>query len=171
MVDKLHHYKLNVVWTGNKGSGTRNYQSYERAHEISAPGKPTIAGSSDPSFRGDKQRWNPEELLLASLSACHKLWYLGLCAQAGVIVTAYEDKAEACMVEESGGAGQFTSVVLKPHVTITESSDRAKALTLHHKAHEMCFIARSVNFLVSHEPVISQENLKTSLQESDNAVS
>lgn len=158
MPDKSHHYKVQVVWTGNKGSGTNSYQSYERAHEISAPGKPTIAGSSDPSFRGDKQRWNPEELLLASLSACHKLWYLGLCAQAGVIVTAYEDQAEAFMVEESNGAGQLTSAVLKPHVTITASSDITKAHALHHKAHEMCFIARSVNFSVSHEPVISQEN-------------
>lgn len=154
MANKLHHYQIQVVWTGNIGSGTKNYQSYERAHEINAPGKPTIAGSSDPSFRGDKQRWNPEELLLASLSACHKLWYLGLCAQAGIVVIAYEDQAEGFMIEEPNGAGQFTAAVLKPHVTIAADADAAKALELHHQAHEMCFIARSVNFPVSNEPVI-----------------
>lgn len=156
MKEKQHHYKIRVVWTGNKGSGTQNYQTYERAHEIIAPDKPIIAGSSDPSFRGDKSRWNPEELLLASLSACHKLWYLGLCAQAGVVVMAYEDNAEGFMTEEASGAGQFTSVVLKPHVTIAAGSDAEKAVELHHKAHEMCFIARSVNFPVLNQPVISK---------------
>lgn len=156
MTDKQHHYKIHVVWTGNTGSGTKNYQSYERAHEIIVPGKPTIAGSSDPAFRGDKHRWNPEELLLASLSTCHKLWYLGLCAQAGIVVLAYEDKAEGFMVEEPSGAGQFTEAVLKPRVTIAAESDVAMAHALHHKAHEMCFIARSVNFPVSNEPVISK---------------
>lgn len=157
MPEKLHHYQIQLVWTGNKGSGTQSYQSYERAHEIRGAGKPTIAGSSDPAFRGDAQRWNPEELLLASLAACHKLWYLGLCAQAGVIVTAYEDKAQATMIEEPSGAGQFNEVVLRPHVTISAVSDATKALALHHKAHEMCFIARSMNFSVLNEPLIMQE--------------
>lgn len=151
-----HFYKIHLVWTGNKGSGTQNYRGYERAHEIMAPGKPTILCSSDPSFRGDKQRWNPEELLLASLAACHKLWYLGLCAQAGVVVSAYEDNPEGCMIEEATGAGQFVSVVLKPHVTIAADSDAVKAYALHDKAHEMCFIARSMNFPVLNEPVIMQ---------------
>lgn len=156
MANKMHHYEVQVVWSGNTGSGTQNYQGYERAHDIIAPGKSTIAGSSDPSFRGDKQRWNPEELLLASLSACHQLWYLGLCAQAGIVVTAYEDKAEGFMLEEAGGAGQFAAVVLRPYVTISGDANADQALALHHEAHEMCFIARSVNFPVSHEPVISK---------------
>lgn len=154
MTTKTHHYDVQVTWTGNTGSGTRTYQSYERAHEIIVPGKPTIPGSSDPAFRGDKQRWNPEELLVASLSACHKLWYLGLCAQAGIVVTAYEDMAEGTMVEEPDGAGQFTAVTLKPRVTISAESDETKATALHHKAHEMCFIARSMNFPVTTAPVI-----------------
>lgn len=156
MTPKTHHYDVHVNWTGNTGSGTKTYRGYERAHEISAPGKPTILGSSDPAFRGDKQRWNPEDLLVASISACHKLWYLGLCAQAGIVVTAYEDKAEGVMVEDPDGAGQFTAVTLKPHVTISADSDAAAAMDLHHKAHEMCFIARSVKFPVSHAPVITK---------------
>ena len=155
--DKLHTYHVNVFWTGNDGTGTSSYRSYRRDHEIRAEGKPTIAGSSDPSFRGDPTRWNPEDLMVASLSACHKLWYLGLCAQASVIVLSYEDAAEGTMLEESGGAGQFTLVVLRPRIVIDAMSDAKTALELHHKAHEMCFIARSVNFPVTNEPQISVE--------------
>ncbi|BDA85823.1 hypothetical protein Sa4125_33650 [Aureimonas sp. SA4125] len=91
---KIHRYASHVRWTGNRGSGTSSYTAYGRAHEIAAAGKPVIPGSSDPAFRGDPDRWNPEELLLASLSACHQLWYLHLCARDGIVVTAYEDKAE-----------------------------------------------------------------------------
>lgn len=153
-MDRQHDYAVTVTWTGNRGQGTADYRAYERAHEISAPGKPAIPGSSDPSFRGDPARWNPEELLVASLSACHKLWYLGLCAQAGIVVTAYEDRAEGTMTEHQGGAGAFTRVTLRPRVTIAPGSDVERARALHAKAHEMCFIARSVNFEVAHEPEI-----------------
>ena len=155
MVDKAHEYEVQVTWAGNNGTGTSTYRGYSRAHVIAVKGKTPIEGSSDPSFRGDPTRWNPEELLLASLSACHKLWYLGLCAEAGVVVVAYEDKAQGTMVEESDGAGQFTSVVLRPKVILASGSGIAKAQTLHKIAHEKCFIARSVNFPVSHAPEIS----------------
>ncbi|RMQ97772.1 Redox protein [Pseudomonas savastanoi pv. glycinea] len=155
MADKAHHYEVRITWTGNEGTGTSSYRGYSRSHIIQANGKSSISGSSDPSFRGDPTRWNPEELLLASLSACHKLWYLGLCAGAGIVVLEYEDKAEGTMVEESDGAGQFTSVVLKPKVTLAPGSDIEGAHALHKTAHEKCFIARSVNFPVSHAPVIS----------------
>lgn len=155
MADKQHAYGVKVIWTGNTGQGTVSYRAYSRSHRILACGKPDIEGSSDPSFRGDPARWNPEELLLASLSACHKLWYLSLCAQAGIVVTAYEDDAEGTMVEEASGAGQFTRVVLRPRVSLALASDRARAEALHHKAHEMCFIARSVSFPVEHRPTFA----------------
>lgn len=158
MADTQHRYAVTVTWTGNIGAGTASYRGYERAHDIMADGKATIAGSSDPAFRGNAGRWNPEELLVASLSACHKLWYLGLCAQAGVVVTAYEDSAEGSMSEEAGGAGQFTSVTLRPHVTISADSDEATAVALHHRAHAMCFIARSVNFPVSNVPTVTRDD-------------
>lgn len=157
MTDRTHHYAVRVIWTGNSGAGTESYRGYARAHDIAAPGKPTIAGSSDPAFRGDPARWNPEELLVASLSACHKLWFLGLCAQAGIVVTAYEDTAEGEMIEEADGAGQFVSATLRPRVTISATSDATKATALHHQAHAMCFIARSVNFPVITIPTIIHE--------------
>ncbi len=157
MAGKHHDYAVGVVWTGNTGTGTASYRGYERAHSLTAAGKPAIAGSSDPAFRGDPACWNPEELLLASIAACHQLWYLGLCAQAGIVVTAYEDAAGGTMVEEAGGAGQFTGVTLRPRVTISATSDEAIAVALHDQAHRMCFIARSVSFPVTHEPTIVRE--------------
>jgi organic hydroperoxide reductase OsmC/OhrA len=155
--EKPHHYVVRVVWTGNAGTGTRFYNGYERAHEIGVTGKPRINGSADPAFRGDPARWNPEELLVASLSACHQLWYLHLCSEYRIIVTAYEDDAEGIMVEEASGAGQFTSVTLRPRIVISSNSDEAVARSLHSRAHEMCFIARSMNFPVRHEPTIILE--------------
>lgn len=155
MPERMHTYEVSVTWAGNEGTGTSSYRAYSRAHVITASGKPSIEGSSDPSFRGDPTRWNPEELLLASLSACHKLWYLGLCAEAGIVVVAYEGNAQGTMVEQSDGAGQFTSVVLRPKVVLASGSEIVKAETLHRLAHEKCFIARSVNFPVSHVPEIT----------------
>jgi organic hydroperoxide reductase OsmC/OhrA len=153
-MSRQHEYRVEVRWTGNRGTGTSGYKAYGRDHEISAAGKPAISGSSDPTFRGDPARWNPEDLLVGSLSACHELWYLHLCADAGVVVTAYEDRAEGLMVEEDDGGGQFTSVTLRPRVTIDAASDADLAKRLHQAAHEKCFVARSVTFPVTVEPSI-----------------
>ncbi len=143
-----HRYTATVEWTGNTGDGTRTYKSYERAHVISVTGKPPIPGSSDPAFRGDAARWNPEDLLVSSLSTCHMLWFLHLAAAAKVVVTAYVDHASGTMVEDASGGGRFTEVVLEPEVTIEGIFDTTKIDTLHHEAHEKCFIANSVNFPV-----------------------
>jgi organic hydroperoxide reductase OsmC/OhrA len=148
-----HRYATTITWTGNAGKGTSGYREYRRDHEIAAPGKPVIPASSDPHFRGDGARWNPEDLLVASLSACHQLWYLHLCADAGVVVTSYVDRAEGVMRERADGGGAFERVVLRPEVTVTAGSDRELALSLHDRAHALCFIARSVNFPVEHVPV------------------
>ncbi|MEP6717059.1 MAG: OsmC family protein [Terriglobia bacterium] len=153
---KKHQYRTFLRWTGNSGQGTATYQSYRRRHEISGPGKATtIAASSDAHFRGDADRYNPEELLVAALSSCHMLAYLHLCAAGGVVVTAYEDDASGEMVEDPDGGGHLTGVVLRPRVTVTAEPDREKALHLHEQAGNLCFIARSVRFPVTHEPVIA----------------
>lgn len=147
-----HQYQLTIQWTGNKGTGTSNYRAYERSHEIIADNKATILASSDPAFRGDKTRYNPEELLVASLSSCHMLWYLHLCSEAGVIVTDYTDNATGTMMETENGGGHFTEVLLNPVVTVTDNSMIEAATALHAKANELCFIANSVNFKVGHNP-------------------
>jgi organic hydroperoxide reductase OsmC/OhrA len=143
-----HRYTVSLTWTGNLGSGTSGYRDYSRDYEIGAEGKPVIHGSADPAFRGDRSRWNPEELLVASLSACHKLSYLYLAAEAGIIVTAYADRAEGVLevgrpVQEFGAAPDRD-----------RGSDVGQARTLHQPAHEKCFIANSVNFPVECEPEI-----------------
>ena len=149
----MHSFRIHTTWSGNKGTGTSSYQAYSRDHELRAPGKATsIAGSSASEFRGDPSRYNPEELLVGSLSACHMLWALHLCADAGIVVTAYEDDATGHMTLNPDGSGQFVEVVLRPHLTVTDAVRISDVDALHHRAHELCFIARSVNFLVRCEP-------------------
>ena len=149
---RLHHYKTKTTWTGNVGQGTSAYKAYERSHIISVAGKPDIQGSSDASFRGDKTKHTPEDLFVSTLSTCHMLWYLHLCAVNGVIVTEYYDEATGTMEETPDGSGRFTVVTLNPVVSVAEENMIDKANALHHDAHKMCFIANSVNFAVTHEP-------------------
>lgn len=147
-----HAYHIQVLWTGNRGRGTESVRGYDRAHEILVDGKPALAASSDPAFRGDASRHNPEELLVAALSSCHMLWYLNLCAVAGVTVTGYEDHARGLMVEEADGGGSFREVLLFPRVTVAGSEMVEPAEAQHERANALCFIARSVNFPVRHRP-------------------
>jgi len=158
MTDKQHAYPVQVVWTGNHGSGTKTYQGYGREHEVHVAGKPVIAGSSDAAFRGDGGKHNPEDLLVAALSGCHMLWYLHLAAVAGVVVTEYVDDAVGTL-QERGNDGRFTEAVLRPRVTITADSDPDVAKRVHEDAHHACFIANSVNFPVRCEPRIVIESV------------
>lgn len=147
-----HHYDATVSWTGAAAGAPRTYASYSRDHTIVVEGKPDLPGSADPVFRGEASRYNPEELLLAALSACHLLSYLALCEREGIAVVAYVDRASATM-QENAGAGRFTQALLRPEVTIDdERVERATAL--HELAHEQCFIANSVNFPVRHDPTV-----------------
>ncbi len=151
---KTHRYEVAVEWTGNKGTGTSGFRAYDRTYDITAGTKPPIVGSSDPAFRGDADRWSPEDLLVGALAACHKLWYLHLCAVAGVVVTDYVDRAVGEAEMNPDGTGHFVRVVLKPEVTLAPDADADKALALHKDAHAKCLIAHSVNFPVEHEPEI-----------------
>lgn len=148
---KTHGYRTSLHWNAHEGEGTTNYRSYSRNHVVFAGDKVPIAASSDPAFRGDAARYNPEELFVASLSSCHMLWYLHLCAINGIVVTEYRDEASGEMRENDDGSGQFARVVLRPVVTLREGCDEVRARELHHKAHAMCFIARSVKFPVEVE--------------------
>jgi organic hydroperoxide reductase OsmC/OhrA len=149
-----HRYVLRTTWTGDRGTGTSGYRDYDRAVTIEVEGKPDLLASSDKPFRGDPTRWNPEDLLLASLSECHLLSYLHACVQAGVAVVGYHDEASGVMVEDGRGGGAFREVVLRPHVVVTDESMVEAATAAHAQAHEWCFIANSVNFPVRHEPTI-----------------
>jgi organic hydroperoxide reductase OsmC/OhrA len=153
MAAKQHVYRAQIAWIGNLGEGTRSYRAYSRDHRISAPGKALIAGGADPAFRGDASRWNPDELLVAAAAACHQLWYLHLCAVAGVVVETYEDEAEGAMVEEADGGGRFVRVTLRPRIGLAPGADLALARRLHADAHKKCFVANSVNFPILIEPV------------------
>lgn len=148
---KEHIYNLTIKWTGNNGNGTIDYRSYERYHTIWTDNKVEILASSDPAFRGDKTKYNPEEFLVASLSSCHMLWFLHLCADNGVIVTNYLDKPEGVMIETENGGGRFKEVTLNPTITVTDIAMVDKIDEIHRKANELYFIANSVNFPVYHK--------------------
>ncbi|MGI0130393.1 MAG: OsmC family protein [Thermoplasmata archaeon] len=151
---KLHQYRATVAWTGNLGSGTRQHAGYRRDHIVTFPGKAPLPGSSHPEYRGDPTRYNPEELLVAALSACHMLWFLHLCADAGLEVEEYTDDAEGVMETDADGSGRFILVTLHPRVT-ARAGPIQRAAELHEKARAMCFIANSVNFPVRHEATIA----------------
>ncbi len=154
MSNREHDYRVQVRWTGNRGSGTSAYRAYARDHDIEVAGKPCIPGSSDPAFRGDASRYNPEELLVAALSACHMLWYLHLCTAASINVLEYRDEATGTVIEESDGGGRFREVTLHPVIRLAAGADAQRAAQLHERAHALCFIARSVNFPVSCQPTM-----------------
>lgn len=152
-MSKQHQYNTTIKWTGNNGSGTSHYKAYERNFSVLINHKNEIEGSSDPSFRGDETRHNPEELLVASVSACHMLWYLHLCSEEGVVVADYVDNAAGTLVDNAGDGGYFSEVTLNPVVTVTESEMMERANELHKKANQLCFVANSVKFPVHHNPV------------------
>jgi organic hydroperoxide reductase OsmC/OhrA len=147
-----HNYKLTAEWTGNKGDGTKNVRTYDRSHTISIEGKPELFLTTDNPAVGDKSKLNPEDLLVSALSSCHMLSYLYLCSLEGVIITSYLDNATGIMIENESGGGKFKEVTLNPIVSVTEESMLEKAIVLHHKAHEICYIANSVNFEVKCNP-------------------
>ena len=147
-----HSFTTTLRWTGNLGSGTSSYREYARDYEVTAPQKLSpLAGSSAKIYRGDERRYNPEELLVAALSSCHMLVYLHLCSDAGIAVTAYADEADGTMRANPDGSGEFVEVVLHPRVELADAARAAEADALHERAHELCFIARSVNFPVRYE--------------------
>ncbi len=149
---RQHDYTARVEWTGNRGDGTRSYRGYDRTWDIATPGKPVIHCSNDPLLGGDPGLSNPEDLLLASLSACHMLWYLHLASVAGIVVLSYQDNPIGRGETSPDGAGRFLSATLKPHIVVEAGSDLAEAERIHDRIHQYCFIARSVNFPVRYEP-------------------
>ena len=147
-----HTYSSCIVWTGNTGQGTSAYRAYARTWDVAVPGKAPIHCSNDPLLGGDPARMNPEDLLLSALSACHMLWYLHYASEAGLVVTGYQDTPEGVGEVGRGGAGRFASATLRPRITLKSGADLAVAEAIHHRIHEVCFIARSVNFPVTITP-------------------
>lgn len=157
-MENEHAYKSSLTWTGNKGSGTMDYRSYDRDFVVSIENKAPISGSSDSVFLGDKTKYNPEDLLLASVSSCHMLWYLHLCSKNEIVVMEYKDNAVGTMLENSDGSGQFKGILLQPEVLISNKNQKDLANSLHEEANKMCFIANSLNFKVKHTPSCKATN-------------
>ena len=147
-----HEYPSRVIWTGNRGDGNATYLGYDRSWNVAIPGKPVVHCSNDPVLGGDPGLMNPEDMLITALSACHMLWFLHLASDAGIVVSAYEDAAVGFGEVGRGGAGRFTAAELRPTITVAPGTDTAAADAIHRRIHEVCFIARSVNFPVRFAP-------------------
>ena len=154
MAGREHIYEATLTWTGASAGPTTDYRSYSREYLIEFPGKAALGGSADPTFLGDPRLHNPEELLLAALSACHMLSYLTVCARDKIAVKSYRDEAIGTMAIKDGRM-RFISVLLRPHVIITEPEKVERARALHAAAHAECFIANSVNFPVGNDPAVT----------------
>lgn len=148
-----HNYKLTSVWNGNKGEGTKNVRAYDRSHTVSIQGKPELHLTTDNPAVGDKTKLNPEDLLVTAISSCHMLSYLYVCALEGIVIHNYIDNATGVMIENKAGGGSFKEVSLNPTFTVADENMKARAIELHHKAHEICYIANSVNFEVKCNPI------------------
>ena len=117
-----HHFDCRLVWSGAAKGPTTSYEGYSREYRLDFEGKPSLKGSAAAAFRGDPSLHDPEDLFVASISACHCLSYLALCARGGVHVLGYEDEAEGKMSRVEGVV-RFTEVMLHPRVMIAPGSD------------------------------------------------
>jgi len=157
-MDIKHHYEVNVKWEGNNAEGTKNIRTYTRNHIAKIGNKPELHLTTDNKAVGDANKLNPEDLLVTAIASCHMLSYLYVCSLDGIVVLDYTDKANGLMTEKEKGGGSFDVVELNPVVIVADESMIEKAIELHHKAHEICYIANSVNFEVRCNPVCKAIN-------------
>jgi organic hydroperoxide reductase OsmC/OhrA len=148
-----HHFASTTIWSGARFGPTETYAGYSREFRTEIMGKGAIEGSAAGAFRGDESRVNPEDLLIAAVSSCHLLSYLAECARSGILVVGYVDETTATMAWKDGKM-RITEVTLRPKVSIAAGGDLELAEALHEKAHDVCFIASSVNFPIACYPEI-----------------
>ncbi len=148
----MYNYESKIIWTGNRGEGTKEYDSYDRTWDINIPNKKTINCSNDPILGGDSKKMNPEDLLISSLAACHMLWYLHFASDENIVVIDYIDNPLGTGEVKANGAGRFLKITLRPEITLKKGSDVKKAFEIHSKIHDVCFISRSLNFPVDYKP-------------------
>lgn len=144
----LHSFNVNLEWEKlNEGNSKR----ISKSHKVLIDGKPHLDVSAAKSFKGDPTLYNPEDLLLSSLTSCHMMSYLYCCSISDIDVIAYQDESEAILEVNPDGSGKITKVILRPRVEIRDEKFKKLAMELHQKASELCFIANSCNFPVDHE--------------------
>ena len=145
-----HHFKLLLKWKLNQ---YQNNNRISRNHSITINHKPILNVSAAKVFKGDAELYNPEDLLLSSLASCHFMSFLYCCSQHKIEILAYTDQAEAILDVKANGSGKITQVFLNPTFTIGDESQKELAINLHKKANELCFIANSCNFPITHQAI------------------
>ncbi|MGV0957916.1 OsmC family protein [Empedobacter falsenii] len=145
-----HLFKVALNWMKKDNISSSLSRIYTKSHHISIEGKPDLEVSAAKAFKGDPNLYNPEDLLLSSLTSCHMMSYLYCCMQYKIEVISYQDHSEATLQVNPDGSGKIVKVDLFPEIIISDSSQIELALSLHKKANELCFIANSCNFPVYH---------------------
>ena len=145
-----HLFKVALNWMKKDNISSSSTRIYTKSHHISIEGKPDLEVSAAKAFKGDPNLYNPEDLLLSSLTSCHMMSYLYCCMQYKIEVISYQDHSEATLQVNPDGSGKIVKVDLFPEIIISDSSQIELALSLHKKANELCFIANSCNFPVYH---------------------
>ncbi len=150
LMAETHSYASRLRWTGSTGQG---YEAYDRTHRVGLPpGDGELVLSSDQAFLGDPALSNPEQLLVVAASSCQLLMFLAIAARSRVDVVAYEDDAEAVMPEDQ--PMWITEIVLRPRIVVDAGTDLAKVERMVEKAHEGCYISKSLRSRIVVEAAI-----------------
>lgn len=145
----MHSHTATVEW--RRGDQIFTDRRYSRAHEWRFDGGAVVAGSSAPSSvplpMSDPTAVDPEEALVAAVSSCHMLFFLGYASQAGFTVDSYVDEAEGILDQDDRGKTAITAVTLRPRIVWSgeRTPSQAEIDALHHRSHEDCFIANSIH--------------------------
>ncbi|MCB1030744.1 MAG: OsmC family protein [Acidimicrobiales bacterium] len=155
-MEAVHHYFTRLTWKGSTGLG---YEHYDRGHSVVAPpAHADLAITSDPAFKGDSSRLNPEQLLLAAASSCQMLSFLAVASRARLDVVSYSDDATALMAADNGPM-RITTIRLQPEVALVDTKpSRISDERLGHLievAHKECFIANTLNCEISIDPIFT----------------
>jgi organic hydroperoxide reductase OsmC/OhrA len=149
-------YTATIRWT-RTGDGDFAKGQYSRAHQWAFDGGLTVPASPSPHVVpapwNDPAGVDPEEAFVASLSSCHMLFFVDFARRAGFVVDSYVDEAEGMLEKRADGKTAMTRVTLRPRVEFSGEKQPSDAdiADLHHRAHEACFIANSVNSEVTIE--------------------
>jgi organic hydroperoxide reductase OsmC/OhrA len=138
---KVFKYRTEVRWA----SGRRG--------EAAADGRPSLAVSSPPEFKGEPGMWTPEELFLASLNACTLQTFLAYAQHKGLAFSSYTCSAEGVLASVDGKY-RFTEVTLRPVVSLKAEADSDRARQILGDAHRDCFISNSISATVTLAPEI-----------------
>jgi organic hydroperoxide reductase OsmC/OhrA len=147
----MSEHRIELRW--QRTTPDFDIKTYSRDHTVTFKNGAALAMSSTPTYRGNPENVDPEEMLVASLSSCHMLTFLAIAAGKKFAVDTYDDDAVGVLAKNADSRLAITQVTLRPRIVFSgQGPDEATLEQMHHAAHEQCFIASSVKCEVNVEP-------------------